>query len=404
MILKFNRYSKGKKGVIEYLLNERVSEGTARVIRGNEKITQALINNSQRKHKYLSGGLMFAEEEVLTEKEINEIINSFEKMMFIGINSSQYNILWVQHSDKNRLELNFVVPRMELSSGNDLDVWSSRRDLPLFNMWKNGINKKYKLVNPNDLHRQRVSNGRAKTKREEKTRGHIVSNRQNFDATVQKYVKDNQIQDRERLLRALESSGYEITRKNDQSISVKHVNLGKKALRLKGGIYSIDFTQTTRKVKDKDSDKFSNSIYQKYLQKRKDRHIKRYAKHVKKGLENDRVSAVIADIKTESQETRTIVSPREAEVLRDIREDEQRVLEKIKTEQQGARQFNREHEYRLGKLTQSISRFREKIRRLGTIIDNIVNTIQRRIGSLELVEKYKLKLIPSRENKTKRRI
>ena len=395
MILKFNRYSKGKKGVIEYLLNERVNEGTARVIKGNEKITQALINNSQRKHKYLSGGLMFSPEEVLTGKQITEIMNSFEQMMFMGINSSQYNILWVQHTDKNRLELNFVIPRMELSSGNDLDVWSSRRDLPLFNMWKNGINKKYKLANPNDLHRQRVSNGRAKTKREEKTRGHIMSNRQNFDATVQKYVKDNQIQDRERLLRTLERSGYEITRKNDQYISVKHVILGKKALRLKGGIYSIDFNQITQKVKDKDSDKFSSLIYEKYLQKRKDRHIKRYSKYIKKDVTNDRTSTIIISGKRKNTATTPVVSRREGEILKETRDNERRVYSEIKRKRQRRGGATFEYEFRLEKLTESIYHFRDKVERFGRHINGFIKKLKNKFQTPKDMNQYKLNIEPS---------
>lgn len=142
MIIKMNRKSKGKKGPVEYLLNQRVKEGSAFTLRGNPQITKSLIRAIERKHKYLSGGLMFAKEEYITKEQKNEIMDEFEKVLFTGLESNQYNILWVEHSDKGRIELNFVVPRIELNKGIDLDLYTHKRDLPIFDMWKNGINAK----------------------------------------------------------------------------------------------------------------------------------------------------------------------------------------------------------------------------------------------------------------------
>ena len=34
-----------------------------------------------------------------------------------GLEKNQYSILWVEHQDKGRLELNFVIPNMELQTG-----------------------------------------------------------------------------------------------------------------------------------------------------------------------------------------------------------------------------------------------------------------------------------------------
>ena len=87
---------------------------------------------------------MFAKEEYINDKQKQEIMDSFEEVLFAGIDSSKYNILWVEHTDKERIELNFVIPRMALDTGNDLDLYSHRRDLPLMDMWKNGINLKGK--------------------------------------------------------------------------------------------------------------------------------------------------------------------------------------------------------------------------------------------------------------------
>jgi len=291
VILKMNRKSKGKRGVVEYLLNEREQEGTALTLCGNPEVTRALIQNINRKHKYLSGGLMFARDEYIVDTQKEEIMNAFEEVLFAGLARNQYNILWVEHHDKGRLELNFVVPRIELETGNDLDLYSHRRDLPLFDMWKNGINIKYQLSDPNDPRRARTISERTKV---ERGAGSIVANRQNLDETLHKLVQDGQIRNRAQMIELLEKSGYQITRKNEESISVKHPDIGKKALRLKGGIYSETFTSTRgieslseerkRRIEEYDNKVArgevvpNRSTYKKYLQARVERHQKRYSR------------------------------------------------------------------------------------------------------------------------------
>ena len=254
-------------------------------------MTRALIQNISRKHKYLSGGLMFAKDEYIVDTQKEEIMNAFEEVLFAGLARNQYNILWVEHHDKGRLELNFVVPRIELETGNDLDLYSHRRDLPLFDMWKNGINIKYQLSDPNDPRRARTISERTKV---ERGAGSIVANRQNLDETLHKLVQDGQIRNRAQMIELLEKSGYQITRKNEESISVKHPDIGKKALRLKGGIYSETFTSTRgieslseerkRRIEEYDNKVArgevvpNRSTYKKYLQARVERHQKRYSR------------------------------------------------------------------------------------------------------------------------------
>ena len=291
MILKMNRKSKGKRGVVEYLLNGREQEGTAITLRGNPEMTKALIRSINRKHKYVSGGLMFSKEEYINDEQKKEIMDAFEELLFVGIDVQKYNILWVEHSDKERIELNFVVPRIVLDTGNDLDLYSHRRDLPLMDMWKNGINIKYGLADPNDPRRERTMTNRTNVARAD---GSIVANRKSLDETLHQLVQKCQITSRIQMIELLQKSGYKITRQNEDSISVKHEDIGKKALRLKGGIYSENFTgirgiESLCEEREQRIAKYDNkvargetrgdrSIYKKYLQTRVDRHQKRYAR------------------------------------------------------------------------------------------------------------------------------
>ena len=286
MILKINRKSKGRKGPVEYLLNEREEEGTAITLRGNPEITKSLIRNIERKHKYLSGGLMFTKEEYINENQINQIMDTFEEVLFAGLTSDQYNILWVEHNDKGRLELNFVVPRVELSTGYDLDLYSHKRDLPIFDMWKNGINAKYNLADPNDPRRARIVSKRTNTV---KGIGTIVANRKNIDETLHNLVEHGKIQNRNQMIELLKQNDYEITRKNSGSISIRHNDIGTKALRLKGIIYSESFTSIENISKERElqiidydnkvtqvGNKKPREIYKEYLQTRIERHKRRY--------------------------------------------------------------------------------------------------------------------------------
>ncbi|EEZ6074964.1 relaxase/mobilization nuclease domain-containing protein, partial [Escherichia coli O6] len=51
---------------------------------------------------------------------------------------NQYSILWVEHQDKGRLELNFVIPNMELQSGKRLQPYYDRADRPRIDAWQTG--------------------------------------------------------------------------------------------------------------------------------------------------------------------------------------------------------------------------------------------------------------------------
>ena len=388
MILKFNRKSRGRNGVVEYLLNERETEGTAITLRGNPEITKSLIKNNDRKHKYLSGGLMFADEEHLTKAQKNEIIDAFEEVLFAGLNSDQYHILWVEHNDKNRLELNFVVPRMELRTRNDLDLYSHKRDLPLFDMWKNGINAKYNLADPNDPNRARTISERTKSA---SATGTIVANRKTLDETLHQLVTNRHIKSRTQMLELLEQSGYQITRCNSESISVKHDDIGKKALRLKGGIYSESFTsissinriskereQRVRENYSKTSHgetRESREIYFRYLQTRFERHKKRYQKsssaNQKESQKLEAGNRNELDTTLDSNNQRILIDDGIRELIeksdskrtkriRGFEERENRVLEQIKVSSNQLSNSLRESEQ---KLSQSLTHTRENVER-----------------------------------------
>ena len=56
----------------------------------------------------------------------------------------------MEHRDKGRLELNFVIPNIELQSGKRLQPYFDRADRPRVNAWQTLTNDRLGLRDPND--------------------------------------------------------------------------------------------------------------------------------------------------------------------------------------------------------------------------------------------------------------
>ena len=123
MIVKFFRRGKGAgAGPLNYLLGSNKPREGAKVLYGDPKLTEHLINATPYKQKYKSGVLSFTEDaDQFSSEQKKDIMQRFENTLFTGLEPDQYDILWVEHSDKHgRLELNFVIPCQELRSGKSL--------------------------------------------------------------------------------------------------------------------------------------------------------------------------------------------------------------------------------------------------------------------------------------------
>ncbi len=125
----FARGTGGGKAPVDYVLKETDSEGIKRepspeLLRGNPTEITRLIDNLDFKHKYTSGVLSFAPEDAPTDKQQQELMDDFEKFAFAGMDKDQYSILWVRHTHTSggRVELHFITPRVELTTGKSLNI------------------------------------------------------------------------------------------------------------------------------------------------------------------------------------------------------------------------------------------------------------------------------------------
>jgi len=235
MVAKFfSNKGGGGVGAIDYLLDKnRVALNQARLLRGNEELTRKLIKLIDNKQKLTVGCLSFLEENIDEDLKF-KLMDEFEQMLLAGLDREQYNILWVEHTDKGRLELNFAIPKLELKSKKSLQPYYHKSDLARLEMWQDMTNLKYTFHNPKNPENQRNVNT---TKVEiSKTKSYESLNKQ-----IQNAVQEGKIKSRDELILVLERNNIEITRKSDNYLSLKLPN-SKKARRFKGDIYTSRFT------------------------------------------------------------------------------------------------------------------------------------------------------------------
>ena len=235
MLVKFFENEKGGGvGSVYYLLNDRVQEGTAKLLRGDKEITLSLINAIEFKHKVTFGSLNFTEKD-LPSKIKTDIMDRFEKMLLAGLaRDKNYNILWVEHTDKENLELNFVIPRIELQSLKALTPYYHKADLSRVDTFKEIINLEYDLSDPNDPARESTVLGSRKKKG-------LFQDVQELENIVKEQVLSRYLNSRDEVIAYLRENGVEVPKISKEYISVK-LPEAKKTTRLKGVIFNERFT------------------------------------------------------------------------------------------------------------------------------------------------------------------
>ena len=326
MLLKFfkrggtddDRRTLGGSAVKNYLLgtNDQPRE-QARVLLGDPDEVTEIINGLPFAKVYTSGCLSFHEDDKLTEAQKFDIMADFEAMMFVGLEPHQYTSYWVEHTDKGRVELNFVFPNVELVSGNHLQVYYHNRDLNLVNSWKNLTNDKYGFINPSDLENRRdvtPSIGPNLLKDWDQSNKQKIIDKLKHYQSIEDFKQqltdvvlnqaalrqqtDEPLTCQDDVAKLLEDFGFEISRRGKDSISIKNPDPTKKNIKLKGVIYERDVTQSiisyiaqrtgpnqaanpipagTRE----DQLRTAETIFPSELEKRRERHYQRYDENLR---------------------------------------------------------------------------------------------------------------------------
>ena len=234
MIVKFHpRGRGGGAGPVDYLLGKDRQRDGASVLQGKPEEVRELIDASPYAKKYTSGVLSFAEKD-LPPGQREKLMASFERVLMPGLDKDQYSVLWVEHRDKGRLELNFLVPNTELLTGKRLQPYYDRADRPRIDAWQTIVNGRLGLHDPNAPENRRAL----------VTPSALPEAKQEAAQTITRgllsLASSGELKTRQDVTEALKSAGFEVVRTTKSSISIADPDGGRN-IRLKGAIYEQSF-------------------------------------------------------------------------------------------------------------------------------------------------------------------
>lgn len=331
MIVKFFKKPPGGGGAgsVKYLLNDRVENETARVLQGDPQLTTSIINSINRNDKATIGCMSF-EEQNIDESLKYKLMNDLEKTLFPGMDKSQYNILWVEHIDKDRLELNFVIPKQELTTNKLLTPYYHKQDLPRLETFEKLNNLQYNFTNPLDPAKSR--NIQEANTKEQK----LYKSYEELDLHLKQKVKSGELTNRDDLISYVKELGHEVTRTSDKGISIKMED-SKKARRFKDDMYSSKFKNLESINIMKVERAQASQEFNQDLQQNKDEKIQEYSEKLEEL--NSYKALILADkyspslskepkiiIEKAKEQTNEIVSPT-VTIKATNKQDEQRKLE-----------------------------------------------------------------------------
>ncbi|EGR0735466.1 hypothetical protein EVS77_25015 [Vibrio parahaemolyticus] len=237
MIVKFfkGNPNKGVTGGLEYLEGGTKTRKVApELLSGNPDTTRELLKQASRFAKAYTYGCLSFEETDISAKQKQTLMSEFEQTLLVGLEPDQYDIVWIEHRDKDRLELNFHIVNMELTTGKTLTPYVHSRDIKRIDAWKCIVNDTYGFTDPNDPSKRRTF-----------TFGDNPPPRRDLMKQVDNYLFDlageGELNNQQDVINALNAiDGVTVTRNTKSSISFKAKG-HEKPIRLKGDMYGKSF-------------------------------------------------------------------------------------------------------------------------------------------------------------------
>ena len=286
----FKRGTGGSAGPIDYFLGKDRNREHAKILSGDLEEVAELIDSSPYVKKYTAGCLSFFEND-LSDAKKKALMAAFEKTLFPGLSPDQYRIVWIEHKDKEnaetgqkRLELNFLIPNVEITTGKRLQPFYAKADLNRVDDFKSIVNYKYQLFDPDDpINRRSV-----------KIAKNLPQDKKDFisamNTEVALAITEGLVSDRESLKAWMTEIGLEITRITKNQISVKNPNNpDSKAIPLKGEFYEQNFRhseqsaelkrEASERYRQEADSRYANCIerYGKLCESKSEYHLERYA-------------------------------------------------------------------------------------------------------------------------------
>ena len=238
MIVKFlkSNQAKGLKAVSYVMSKSKHKSYEPKVLQGDPGITDKIIKSLRYKQKATFGVLSFEESNIYEELKF-KLMEDFEKVLLPGLErDTNYNILWVEHRDKGRLELNFIIPKVELSTGKSLNPYFDANDRTRINTWREIQNIKYGFSSPEDLSKAQTLSRHKDPKINElaeKLNEHIIKNLIDLDLKSRDDIVN--------YINSLPNVKAVIPNSKRQNYINVYFGENKRAVKFKGGVYEASY-------------------------------------------------------------------------------------------------------------------------------------------------------------------
>lgn len=221
---------------LEYLMGGTKRRKVApELLSGNLTVTRELLKQASRFAKAYTYGCLSFEEENIPPSQKQILMESFERTLMTGMTPDQYDIVWIEHRDKGRLELNFHIVNMELSTGKAFTPYVHSRDVKRINIWKCIANDTFSFTDPNDPSKRRT----IEIGNNSKLRRDVMKL---VDTHMFDMATNGELNSQRDVINALNAiDGITVTRNTKSSISFKAEGY-EKPIRLKGDIYGKSFS------------------------------------------------------------------------------------------------------------------------------------------------------------------
>lgn len=286
--------SNGSRGVMDYMLKEkdkRTPRKGATILRGDIETQSKLIDSlvGKFKQQYVTGVFSFEEApDQITEAQKVELMDDAEKMILAGLDPNRVSITWIEHTDKDRLELNYIVACVDLEHGRLFQPYVHSHDQARFNAFRDIQNIKHGYSEPNDPAK---AQNLSQTEKLPRTTKEI---KEAINAELENQVIAGLIISRDDVKQALNELGYTITRAGKDYISIKNPDPKGQNIKFKstnqGGLYDIKFnasTENASKISRASADfrasarvryTAAQKIYDKEFDRKREYHQKRHSK------------------------------------------------------------------------------------------------------------------------------
>lgn len=259
MMIKFFARGQGSgSGPVEYCIRADI-EGREHcppvVLAGDASMTRDLIDSIDRQWRYTSGVVSFELGDKPSEDQQQEVMAEFESLAFSGLERQQYDILWVrhQHTEGGRVELHFVTPRLELSTGKALNIAPPGHE-KTYNVLRDFLNEKHGWASPDDPERSRLVQTAERDVAQTTEHSNRLLDREGINDFVLSRIEEGLIVDRSSLVEALEGAGLEITRQSRDTVTAKDVETGER-FRMRGAVYEQGWTREAQFERSVKSDR-----------------------------------------------------------------------------------------------------------------------------------------------------